>query len=647
MLDDLRMERREICDIGKGNGSNGHKHQAAGILEAVPEAAVHGGNGFAHQAAGILQAVTEAAAHGGNGTAHQAAGVLHALAEAAAHGHNGAMHGPAELLDAATDPSVSRIAEAVNRAATLTPRDRQRLLAEEAGMPFVDIEDFALDDALIGTVPPDVLTQHRVLPLTLKGSTLTLAITDPAKEDAIDAVRYYSGYNVYPVVVEPGKLVEILKSRFGLGVEEATDHLKKAMKEAGTAPKAMNMPLHAGDVDDVLRVGADEPAIVRIVSLMIAAGIHGGASDIHVQPEEEWVRVRYRVDGVLEDAPPHRWVYGRAILARIKVLARMDIAEKRKPQDGRISFKDGGTRYDLRVSSLPTVHGEKIVMRIAEHGAREVGLDELGFSLDQLERFESLVTRPYGMILVTGPTGSGKTTTLYSVLSRLHDPQKNIITVEDPVERRIAGINQAEVNSTDRAPVTFATALRSILRQDPNIIMVGEIRDRDTAEIGINAALTGHLVLSTLHTNDAAGAAPRLLDMGVAPFLVSSAVIGVLAQRLVRTLCPKCKESYAVSTASLRSLRVPTEHLPDEVTLYRPKGCPECHGHGFKGRLGVFELLLMSDEVRRLILDRAPGVEIARVAHQQGMVTMIEDAFSKIVNGITSLQEALRVVDAG
>ena len=536
-----------------------------------------------------------------------------------------------------------KLGEVLVNSEVITPEDKQRSLGRQWGVPFIDLREFAFSEKTIKTVPDYLLKQHKVVPLTLEGNVLTVATSDPLNVTAIDEIRVVTGFEVEVKIAVEEEIFNALDHYLGLASSEVDDMVETAAKEAeGIDIDAIG--LEASDNQE-LRISEEEPVIIRLVSLILAGGISSGASDIHIQPEEKYLRVRYRCDGVLREAPHHGWRYGRAIAARLKVMACMDIAERRRPQDGRISFVSNGKRYDLRVSTLPSIYGEKIVMRIAEQSTSQLGLHKLGFSEDQLKRFEDVIARPYGMILVTGPTGSGKTTTLYSVLNRLSIPEKNVITVEDPVEKRLAGLTQVQVGSSNKSVLTFATALRSVLRQDPDIIMVGEIRDHDTALIATESSLTGHLVLSTLHTNDAPGAPPRLLDMGIEPFLVSSSVIGVLAQRLVRVLCAKCKEAYELPAEGLQSLNIPIGSFDGPITAYKPRGCPACNGQGYRGRLGAFELLVVTDEIRRLIIDRAPAVELAKVAREQGMSTMLQDAVSKVLQGITSMQEALRVID--
>ncbi len=520
---------------------------------------------------------------------------------------------------------------------------KQRSLAQEWGLPFFDLRDVVIDKDVVKSVAPFLLKEHKVLPTKLEDNVLTLATADALNVRAIDEIRLATGFEIRVVLAVEGEILAALDCYLGLSSSEVADMVEDVSADAESINVVAGAAVNASPEN--LDLSEDAPVIVRLVALIIAGGISSGASDIHIQPEEQHLRVRYRVDGILRDAPNLSWRYGRSIAARLKVMARMDIAERRRPQDGRISFVSNGKQYDVRMSTFPGICGEKIVMRIAERNAAELGLRDLGFAEDQLERFERVVSRPHGMLLVTGPTGSGKTTTLYSVLNRLSDPQKNVMTIEDPVERRLPGITQGEVGSTGKAPLTFASALRSVLRQDPDVIMVGEIRDHDTALLATEASLTGHLVLSTLHTNDAPGAPPRLLDMGIEPFLVSSSLVGILAQRLVRVLCPRCKEAYELPAEALESLNMPLGDAGGALTAYKPRGCTVCEHQGYRGRIGVFEFLLVTDEIRQLILDRAPAGEIASVAREQGMVSMLEDAFSKVCQGVTSVEEMLRVID--
>jgi type IV pilus assembly protein PilB len=385
-------------------------------------------------------------------------------------------------------------------------------------------------------------------------------------------------------------------------------------------------------------LGEDAP-VVRLVNSIISQAIVEGASDIHIEPMEDSVRVRYRIDGILHEKQRLSKKIQPGIIARFKIISNMDIAERRIPQDGRISLKFEGRPVDFRVSSLPSIFGEKIVLRILDKTSSIKPLEQLGFSHENLEKFKHIIGQPYGMILISGPTGSGKTTTLYSILNTLNTPTKNIITVEDPVEYQLKGINQVQVN--DKAGLTFANALRAILRQDPNIILIGEIRDRETAQIAIEAALTGHLVLSTIHTNDSASIPTRLIDMGIEPFLVASSLIGATAQRLVRKICPKCKEPQTPSKEVLEHLGF---RVDEGVTFYKGAGCDNCNHTGYKGRVAISEILPITPEIQRLILKQASSKEILTEAKRLGMKTLLDDALMKAAEGVTTLEEVIRVV---
>ena len=392
---------------------------------------------------------------------------------------------------------------------------------------------------------------------------------------------------------------------------------------------------------DKLKELVDEAPIVRVVNLIISQAINDKASDIHIEPEIRTVKVRYRVDGVLHDvmSPPKH--IQAPMVSRIKIMSNMDIAERRIPQDGKIHLRHDGREFDLRVSTVPTIHGEKVVMRILDKGSVMLGLNKLGFSEVNQRMFEDVIDKPYGMILVTGPTGSGKSTTLYSCLNKLNTGTTNIMTIEDPVEYQLPGVNQVQVNP--KANLTFASALRAFLRQDPDIIMVGEIRDQETAQIAVEAALTGHLVLSTLHTNDASGAVSRLVDMGVEPFLVASSVVGVLGQRLARTICPNCKEPYEPSPEAIKRFGL-SMFSDADLNFYRGRGCDNCKMTGYRGRTGIHEILTMTDRVRSLILNRCSTAEIKQAAMEEGMRTMQDDGLQKVLSGVTSMEECLRVV---
>jgi type IV pilus assembly protein PilB len=390
-----------------------------------------------------------------------------------------------------------------------------------------------------------------------------------------------------------------------------------------------------------LATQAEEAPVVRIVNMIITQALRLGASDIHIQPEAQRVRIRYRVDGMMTDQMTVPKKVQNSVISRVKIMADMDIAEKRAPQDGRITLRVDRKDFDFRVSTLPNVHGEKVVMRVLDKSSISVGLHKLGLSEGDRERLENMITRPYGILLITGPTGSGKSTTLYALLQRVNTGEKNIITIEDPVEYEVGGLTQAQVN--EKAGITFAAGLRTILRQDPDIVMVGEIRDGETAIIATEAALTGHLVLSTLHTNDAPGAVTRMLDMGIEPFLIASSVIGVEAQRLLRLICERCKEAYEPPPAALRRLGLDAE-ASTKVVFYRGAGCENCRGTGYRGRIGCFELMQVDDSLRDLILQRAPTHELRERALAHGMTLLRDDAIRKVLEGLTTVEEALRVV---
>jgi len=393
-----------------------------------------------------------------------------------------------------------------------------------------------------------------------------------------------------------------------------------------------------------LRELSEEAPIIKLGNLIISRAIADGASDLHIEPQKNELRVRFRIDGIMHDVMTVPKKAQASLISRFKIMADMDIAEKRAPQDGRISARINDRDFDFRVSTRPSVYGEKIVMRVLDKSSIHVGLNKLGFLPQTLELFESIITRAYGIILVTGPTGSGKSTSLYSALAKLNTGEKNILTLEDPVEYELEGVTQTQVNP--KAGLTFASGLRTMLRQDPDIIMVGEIRDHETALIAMEAALTGHLVLSTLHTNDAPGAITRLIDMGIEPFLIASAVIGVLAQRLLRTICPKCKESYTPPADAIKRLGMKLDPN-SKITFYRGRGCPNCKNCGYKGRIGIYELMPITDQIRDLILARASAYAIKEAAVEQGMKTLRDDAMEKILLGHTTLEESLRVIYTG
>ncbi|GIG36872.1 GspE/PulE family protein [Cellulomonas pakistanensis] len=539
-----------------------------------------------------------------------------------------------EQLLAALDAQVatrSPLGPALVASGALTEEQLVGALAEQAGMAYVDLDTAVLDPAVVALVPGPVCRRHGVLPIGTDDGVLQIAMSDPGNVLALDDLRALTGRQVRPVVASRRALESAL-DRWVRADSEIAD-LSQSMQEAQAASGEV------AEVGDVL--DADTP-VVRWVNLLVTQAIADRASDVHVEPAETELRVRYRIDGVLKEQQPAPKAMQAAVLSRIKVMSDIDIAERRKPQDGRMSVVHQGQKIDLRVASLPTVWGEKIVMRVLDNSTARLDLRDLSFSERSFEVYDRAYRKPYGMILVTGPTGSGKSTTLYATVNAVSKPEINVITVEDPVEYRLPGINQVQVNP--KAGLTFAGALRSILRSDPDVVLLGEIRDHETAQIAVEAALTGHLVLSTLHTNDAASAVTRLVEMGIEPFLVGSALDAVVAQRLARRLCRKCAEPYEPSPADLRSAGFTWPDPGRPVELFRPVGCPACSGTGYRGRLALHEVMEVSEPIERHAVARSSAQEIAATAHAEGMVSLREDGWQKVCEGRTSLEELLRVV---
>lgn len=503
-------------------------------------------------------------------------------------------------------------------------------LASQIGLPYVDLAERNVDPAAVALIPAAICRWHLVLPIGFEGGKLLLAMADPANVFALDDVRSLTGREPRPLVVTRDDLRAAIERHCRDGAE--MEDLRSSMA-AGAVIK--------NDLAGLTQVVEDAP-IVKYVNLLITQAIRDGASDIHIEPGEHDMRVRYRIDGVLHDVM--RWPRSiqSGVISRLKIMAEINIAEKRKPQDGRLSVETRNGKVDLRMATLPTVWGEKIVMRILDNSTASLDLADLGFSEDNHARFATSYQKPYGMILVTGPTGSGKSTTLYATLNIVSRPEINVITVEDPVEYRLPGINQVQVNV--KAGLTFAAALRSILRSDPDVVLIGEIRDHETAKIAVEAALTGHLVLSTLHTNDAPSAVTRLTEMGIEPFLVGSALDAVLAQRLARRLCARCKEPYTPDPRDLTSARFPWNPGEELPVLFRAIGCRSCAKTGYKGRLALHEVMSVSEEIERMAVSRASPTEIGRVAREQGMTGLREDGMNKVRQGETSIEEITRVV---
>jgi type IV pilus assembly protein PilB len=510
--------------------------------------------------------------------------------------------------------------------------DLVRALAAQVGLEFVDLSEVSVDASVATLIPENLARKYQALPIFWEEHRLVVAIADPSNVFAVDDIRAITGADIRTVVATSGQLAELI-DRFHRLDGEVDTVAQEAADELGPGD----------DIASLSEIIEDAP-IVKFVNLLITQAVSDRASDIHVEPGERDLRIRFRIDGVLHEVMHSPKSIQNGVISRLKVMAEIDIAERRLPQDGRISLTVGGKPIDLRVATLPTVYGEKVVMRILDKGQAVLSLNELGFLPEVMSRYEESYTKPYGTILVTGPTGSGKSTTLYATLNILNEPSRNVITIEDPVEYRLPGINQIQVNA--RAGLTFATALRSILRADPDIVLLGEIRDRETAVIGIEAALTGHLVLSTLHTNSAASTPMRLVEMGVEPFLVTSALDCVLAQRLARRLCDRCKEAYQPTESELveAGWRVEDLGANEWPTLFRHIGCSSCGRTGYRGRFAIHEVMLITEDVERMIIERRSTDDIQKTAVMQGMLTMREDGLRKVGNGQTSLEEVFRVV---
>ncbi|HEX2049942.1 MAG TPA: type II secretion system ATPase GspE [Actinomycetota bacterium] len=509
------------------------------------------------------------------------------------------------------------------------------LLAGQLGLEFVDLTDAHVDASAIALVPEATARRHNLVPLGFDDrGRLKVAMADPANVVAIDDLRALTHKEVRALVATKSDVLAALNRLYRL--ESAAESL---VDEAAAQHEEEQKTLEALSEQ---HASADDAPIIKLVNLLITQAVNDRASDIHIEPDERSLRVRYRIDGVLHEVmnPPKSVQAG--ITSRLKIMAEINIAERRIPQDGRIGLVVQGKQIDIRVATLPTVHGEKIVMRLLDKSSVLLQLSDLGFMPDNFKRFRESYEKPYGAILVTGPTGSGKSTTLYATLNILNRPEVNIITVEDPVEYRLQGINQVQTNP--KAGLTFAAALRSILRSDPDIVLIGEIRDRETAQIAVEAALTGHLVLSTLHTNDAPSALTRLTEMGIEPFLVASALDGVLAQRLARRLCERCKEAYTPTREELAAARFGLLDAEPVPTLFRPVGCTACGHTGYRGRLALHEVMTVTEDVERLVVEKASSEDIGRLARQQGMTTLRSDGMDKVRSGVTSVEEVLRVV---
>jgi len=505
-------------------------------------------------------------------------------------------------------------------------------LSEYLDIPFVSLKDFPQQTIVLENLSEKFMRQYKFVPLSLNDNVLTIALSDPYDIYACDAVRMATNYEVKINLAREEEILDAVGKIFNTD----TTSMGRIIEDIGKDDLSID---DEGDVDHLKDLASEAP-VIRLVNLLITRAIEMRASDIHLEPFEGDFKVRYRIDGVLHDmeAPPRR--LQAAVISRLKIMAKLNIAERRLPQDGRIKLRVLGKEIDFRVSTLPTMFGESVVLRILDRESVVLDLEKLGFPDYDLIKFRDLINRPYGIILVTGPTGSGKTTTLYAALGEINSPEKKIITVEDPIEYQLGGVNQVQVKAG--IGLSFANILRSILRQDPDVIMIGEIRDAETAEIAIHSALTGHLVFSTLHTNDAAGAVTRLLEMGMENYLISSSLLGIMAQRLVRVICPDCKETYTPEMGVMEELGVSQSELK-ENPIFKGAGCEKCSHTGFRGRKGIYELLLMNDNIRELILEKAPSNVIKEKGRSQGMQTLREAGWHKVKEGISTISEVLRV----
>ncbi len=510
-------------------------------------------------------------------------------------------------------------------------------LSQQYGVPSINLSSVQIDPSVVKLVPPEVVQKYLVMPIRRAGSVITLAMVDPSDVFAMDDIKFMTGYDIEPVVTSEGSIKALINKYYDV----ASTELETVMKSIeGEEPLDIIQEKEEEVKLSDLREAIEEAPVVKLVNLILSEAVKKGASDIHVEAYEKDFRVRYRMDGVMYEVmkPPKK--LQAALISRLKIMAELDIAERRLPQDGRIKLKIKGKEVDLRVSSVPCLFGEKIVMRILDKSNLSLDLTKLGFEPNALADFMKAITSPYGMVLVTGPTGSGKTTTLYSALQHVNTVDTNIMTAEDPVEYNLLGVNQVQMK--EEVGLNFAAALRAFLRQDPDIIMVGEIRDYETAEIGVKAALTGHLVLSTLHTNDAPSTVNRLLNMGIEPFLVSSSVILILAQRLVRKVCSGCKVEDKISPQTLIELGIP-EKEADSMVCYKGKGCDICSHTGYKGRIAIYEVMPVGDEIKELILQGASATEIKKTAAKSGMNTLRQSALNKLREGLTTVDETIRV----
>ena len=540
-------------------------------------------------------------------------------------------------LQAAFDRTVSNsvsLGKALVEMGLASEWEMAAALGRQLNVPFITLSHYDIDPQILKSIPEDIVRRYRIVPVDKTGDTLTIALSDPSNIYLLDELRLLTKCQIIPVISFESDIEEAINRYYGSSKSDY-DEMLKDITEDDFEVSAANKEEAAGAENEDLSIQVDDAPVIQLVNLILQEAIKSRASDIHLEPLEKSMRVRYRIDGVLHEvtAPPKK--FQNAIISRVKIISELDIAEKRLPQDGRFKIVYQNKKIDFRVSSCPTVHGEKIVMRILDSSALMLNLEDLGFDPKALEKFNAQIHAPYGMILVTGPTGSGKSTTLYSALATINDPRRNIMTIEDPVEYQLHGITQ--VQARPDIGLGFAEGLRSFLRQDPDIIMVGEIRDFDTADIAVKAALTGHLVLSTLHTNDAASSMQRLANMGVEAFLITASANMVVAQRLARRICEHCKEPASFSEETLRLLGID----PSGGRLYQGVGCDQCRGSGYRGRVALYEVLIVSDAMRDKIIAGTSSTELKRIAIQEGMQSLRMAGVKKILDGVTTIEEVL------
>jgi len=551
-----------------------------------------------------------------------------------------------EQLEQATKlqkESHTRLASALVKLGFISDEDVTNFLSRQYGVPAINLSYFEIDPAVVKLIPYETAKRYQILPLSRVGASLTIAMVDPTNVFAMDDIKFMTGFNIEPVVASESSIVEGIDKAYGTSKAEELEQVMQSMNEMG---ESTDIELQAEEQETELKElekAADEAPIVKLVNLVLTDAVKRGASDIHMEPYEKEFRVRFRIDGVLQLIMNPPLKLKDAITSRLKIMAKLDISEKRLPQDGRIMLKMqiGGKKkqLDFRVSTLPTLWGEKIVLRLLDKENLRLDMTKLGFEQESLDKFQKAILKPYGMVLVTGPTGSGKTNTLYSSISQLNQPDTNIMTAEDPVEFQLGGVNQVQMK--EQIGLNFAAALRAFLRQDPNIILVGEIRDFETAEIAIKAALTGHLVLSTLHTNGAPETITRLMNMGIEPFLVATSVHLICAQRLIRRICKDCSEPVEVPVQAL----IDEGFTPEEaktVQIMKGKGCATCNKTGYKGRTGLYEVMEVDDEIRELVLVGASALELKKKAIERGMITLRRSGLTKVALGWTTLEEVAR-----